>query len=147
MNGVKANMSDFLIFLQQNYLLVLSLFVVIGLLIYEEKSGDSSYVRLSPADVVITMNRHGAKVLDVRSFKDFQSGHIVGALNMPINDVDGNHRSLAKKKDKHWVIVAERGRDGLRVFSTLKKAGFSHVYLLKGGMSAWSDASMPLSKK
>ena len=140
-------MSDFLLFLQQNYLLVLSLFVVIGLLVYEEKSGDSSYVRLSPSDAVSTINRHGAKVLDVRSLKDYQLGHIVGAIHMPIKDLDVNHRVLSKKKDKYWVIVAERGRDGLQVFSTLKKAGFSHVYLLKGGMSAWSEASMPLSKK
>ena len=74
------NMSDLLNFLQQNILLVLSLLVIIGFLIYEERGGESSHVRLCPADVVHLINRQGAKILDIRQDSVFKSGHIAGAF-------------------------------------------------------------------
>jgi len=140
-------MSDLMIFLQQNILLVIALFLVLGFLVYEECGSTSSYTRLSPQGAVALINRKQAKVLDLRNKGEFNAGHVAGSIHLPLADFSVDHRLLAQKKDRPLIVLAGHSKDGLAVFSKLKKAGFSNVYMLKGGLSAWVEAQMPLIKK
>lgn len=136
-----------MVFLHQNVLLVIAFFVLLVFLILEERTGVNSNVRLSPQAAVDLINRQHARVLDVRDKSDFNSGHIPGSIHLPLVDFSVNHQLIRSKKDKVLIVLAAKSKEDLDIFSKLKKAGFSQVYMLKGGLVAWNDAQMPLIKK
>lgn len=70
-------------------------------------------------------------VIDVRSNKDFEKGHIEGAINIPL----GNLKEKAGQfsKDKSIVVHCNKGVTGNAAQNVLINLGFSDVYNLSGG--------------
>ena len=68
-----------------------------------------------------------ATFLDVRTPEEYQSGHVPGAINIPLNEV--SHRMDECKKMKQPIVAYCRSgsRSGL-VVSLLKQHGISEVY-------------------
>jgi phage shock protein E len=74
-----------------------------------------------------TLVAEGAIILDVRSVGEFNSGHIEGAINMPVDNLAKN---LGKLKDKNKVIItccASGMRSGAAK-SLLESNGYTNVY-------------------
>lgn len=70
--------------------------------------------------------KNGAQIIDVRSPAEFQSGHIKGAINIPLQTLDKN---LAKiKKDKPVITCCASGMRSASAKSILKSKGFSEVH-------------------
>jgi len=82
----------------------------------------------------------GAKdfvLVDVRSGKDFQTGHIPTAINIPYRDI-ANEQNLAKlPHDKDIILYCNSGHESTKVLSILKMLGYN-AYGMKWGMMAWS---------
>lgn len=81
-------------------------------------------------------------LVDVRTPGEFSNGHLPGAINLPLNELGSKTNKI--KKGKPVVVVCasgSRSRAGARM---LLKAGFSDVYNLKGGTSAWMMQKLPL---
>jgi rhodanese-related sulfurtransferase len=77
--------------------------------------------------------KQGAVILDVRSKAEFQSGHIRGAINIP---VDALANQLGKlKKDKPIITCCASGMRSASAKSILLSNGFTEVY--NGG--GWSS--------
>ncbi|HEY4629235.1 MAG TPA: rhodanese-like domain-containing protein [Flavobacterium sp.] len=77
--------------------------------------------------------KQGAVILDVRSPAEYQSGHIKGSVNAPLNDLP-RHISKLKKE----VVVITCCASGMRSASAksmLKSNGFTQVH--NGG--GWSS--------
>lgn len=71
--------------------------------------------------------KNGALILDVRNQDEFKSGHIKGAMNIPINSLQQN---IGKLKDKNQPIITCCA-SGIRSASAkiiLKNSGFFNVY-------------------
>ena len=71
-------------------------------------------------------------------------GHIVGAKNIPYDELDEGMSKLERFKSKPIVAVCDAGMTSSRVVASLRKGGLVNVYGLKGGITAWSQASLPL---
>ena len=76
-------------------------------------------------------------VLDVRSAREYRSGHIPGALHIPHSGVAGRLDELEAHKACDIVIYCESGVRARIAQNTLTKAGFERVYHLVGDMAAW----------
>lgn len=100
---------------------------------------------IAPADAVKLINVD-AVVLDVRSADDYAKGHIVGARNVPADELDVEKRPIAKLKDKPVLTYCDTGIAGARVAATLRKAEFSRVFNLRGGLEAWRRDNYPLTE-
>ena len=86
-------------------------------------------------------------VVDSRSEKDFKAGHIVDAVHLGNEKVSKNDfASLEKHKDKPIIVVCSAGLSASKVANQLAKAGFTKISILKGGMSAWLSAGLPVTK-
>ena len=93
------------------------------------------------------INRESGVVVDSRSEKDFKAGHIVDAVHLGNEKVSKNDfTSLEKHKDKPIIVVCSAGLSASKVANQLAKAGFTKVSILKGGMSAWLSAGLPVTK-
>jgi rhodanese-related sulfurtransferase len=82
------------------------------------------------------MVQEGAKLVDVRSAAEFGSGHIPGAVNVPVNELGAKLKSLGPK-DKPVIVYCASGTRSAMARSVLKAQGFEKVFNL-GSMSRWS---------
>jgi len=134
-------------FVQKNIWLVL-IAIVSGLMfIWPTIARRISQTReASVAEAVQMINRQDAQVVDVRDTGEFNAGHIANARHVPAAQVGERARELEKFKDRPIVLVCASGNRSAGAAAALKKAGFTQVWSLGGGMHAWQQAGMPVQK-
>jgi rhodanese-related sulfurtransferase len=101
---------------------------------------------LSPQDMVQLMNREKAVVIDVCEPDEFARGHVVGAKNLPLGELEAKLSQVAKNKSNPVVMVCQVGARSARAAATAKKLGYENVQSLAGGLKAWQAANMPIEK-
>jgi rhodanese-related sulfurtransferase len=101
---------------------------------------------LDPQAVVQLMNREKAMVIDVCEPDEFARGHIVGAKNLPLAQVNDKLAQLVKNKSTPVVMVCQVGARSSRAVAAARKLGYENVQSLSGGLRAWVAASMPTEK-
>jgi hydroxyacylglutathione hydrolase len=83
-------------------------------------------------------------VLDVRSFLEYKSGHIPGALNAPLPGVFKAAKAATGSKQELVVIVCEHGPRAQLARMLLSFCGYRNLQLLDGHMSHWRSCGRPL---
>lgn len=83
-----------------------------------------------------TLVKQGALLLDVRTPGEYSSGHIEGAVNIPVQELESRMGSLPPKKDAPIVIYCQSGRRSSMAREMLMKAGYTKVHDL-GAMANW----------
>lgn len=78
-------------------------------------------------------------VLDVRTDAEWESGHIEGAIHVPITRLIQNGIDLDRKR--HITTVCRSGYRANIAGSLLKSHGYEHVFSLIGGMTAWNAST------
>lgn len=137
-------MDRFLEFTSNNTLLVLALMISFFLLLFTElRRKASGMINIEASDAVKLMN-NDAVVVDLRNAEAYSRGHIVGARNIPSDELTAKMDSLEKFKAKPIVTVCDSGISSTRAVNQLRNAGFESAYGLKGGMNGWSQAGMPV---
>jgi len=77
--------------------------------------------------------QNGAQVIDVRSKEEFQSGHIKGSVNIPLQSLQNNFSKI--KKDKPVITCCASGMRSASAKSLLKSNGYNEVHNGGGWMS------------
>jgi hydroxyacylglutathione hydrolase len=80
-------------------------------------------------------------ILDVRSEKEWRSGHIPGSTNIPLTHLAEKIAQLPT--DRPLVVHCEGGYRSAIAASILARAGLSHLTDLIGGIKAWAASSLP----
>jgi len=132
-------------FALNNPLLVSVFILLLVMVIYNETRGTAK--GLDTAEAVRLMNKDEAIALDIRDRKDFNAGHITGAINIPLNSLESRVQELDKHKDKKILVVCKMGNSANMAVTKLQKAGYPDALRLKGGMMQWQTDSMPVVKK
>lgn len=92
------------------------------------------------------INHKNALVLDVREDSEYQSGHILDAVHIPLGKLGERIGELEKHKDRPIVVICRSGNRSVPACARLGKQGFAQAYCLTGGMLAWQKASLPVEK-
>jgi rhodanese-related sulfurtransferase len=92
------------------------------------------------------MNQGSTLVLDVGDEKDYLAGHLPRARHIPARDLGGRIEEIARYKEKAVIVSARANAHAAAAVRALKRAGFTTVYQLKGGIAAWQQASLPVEK-
>lgn len=134
-------------FLKENMLLIaLALGSGVMLLLPGFKKNAGGVANLSALEAVNLINRNHALVLDVREATEFSSGHIVDAKHIPLAALPERLNELKKYKDKPILVNCQRGMRGAKACEILRKAEFTQVHHLQGGIEAWTTAKLPVVK-
>lgn len=134
-------------FFKQNVLLIgLALGSGLALLLPMLSRSAAGATVLSVTEAVVLMNRKSTLVLDVREPDEFVQGHLQGARNVPLSQLDARIKELEKFRDKPVLVVCQRGSRASKAAKLLKAHNFTALNVLKGGMLAWIDAKMPTGK-
>jgi rhodanese-related sulfurtransferase len=141
-------MSQLIEFLGNHLLMFSALMIVATLIIKVELENRLSKVKqVNPAEAVRLMNDESLVVLDTREDQEFSSGHIKGALNIPMSQMKKRIAELDKYKSRPVLLYCRSGSRSNYTGKLLSKAGFDNVQNLAGGIMAWSTANMPVTKK
>lgn len=129
-----------------NHLVLSTMWVVTlgAIILYHQKTGSSS---VGPQQAVMLINRKNAVVVDVRDKKEFESGHIVDSVNIPLSKLKQRMTELKKHKDNPVVVVCKLGQHSGEAAKILMEAGHSEVVKLSGGLTEWKAQSLPLVQK
>lgn len=92
------------------------------------------------------INHKNAVVLDVREESEYQLGHVLNSLLIPLGKLDERIGELEKYKEQPIVVVCRTGNRSGMACATLGKRGFTQAYNLAGGIVAWQKANLPLEK-
>ena len=126
-----------------NILVSVFVFLIVAFVINEGKQGGAA---ITPTNLVNLVNREGAMLLDIRDTKDYSSGHIAGALSMPVSSIDARIGELESHKEQPVVLVCKMGQHASATGRKLKALGFENVRRLSGGMAEWTASSLPVVK-
>lgn len=134
-------------FIQQNIWLVLIALVSGGILVWPLISRRISGVpEVGAMEAVQLMNRKDAVLVDLREPGEFGAGHAPHAKNLPQSQIEARIGELEKWKTKPVILVCQTGSRSHIASARFKKAGFSEVVVLAGGMGAWQQANLPVEK-
>ena len=101
---------------------------------------------IRPAQLTALINPANALVVDLRIAGDFEKGHIAGARNVQMSQFDPENKHLAPARALPVVLVCKVGQTADGAAKRLRKAGFTNVNVLEGGIQAWQAADLPLVK-
>ena len=135
-------MDQYLEFVSNNTILVVGLFASFFLLVFTEiRRKAAGLVNIDPGHAVKLIN-NDAQILDIRNADAFARGHIVGAKNVPVDELDARLEQL--DKDRAVLAVCDQGITSNKAVDLLRKAGFESAWGLKGGMAAWNQDGLPV---
>ena len=129
-------------FVSQNLLFCVSFILLLAIyIIFELTQSKKAQYALTVSDAVMVVNRGKGLYLDVREPDAYQKAHIIGAQNIEYNEISEKYKKLNKHKTKPIVIYGDNAEKSMQL---LKKEGFEQVFVLKGGLKAWLQASYPV---
>ena len=116
-------------------LVLLVILIVIGLnWLYYEIMGRRS-AKIVKEDEFREGMRKG-QLIDVREKNEFDSGHILGARNIPFTTLKQSMNAL--RKDQPVYLYDTAKSLSVRAANRLRKAGYKDIYILKEGYSGWT---------
>ena len=137
----------FIEFFQENLLyfgLLLTLVLMLAFDIQKNSLGGTK--KVFPSKIPFLQKEQELFILDVSPKKSFEIGHILGAINIPANKFSAEEKTFNVKNDQTVLVVDQNGMHAGGVAKKIKKAGFTNVLILDGGITAWQKENFPLTK-
>jgi rhodanese-related sulfurtransferase len=88
--------------------------------------------QLSPRDLD---QKKGITLLDVRTDREYATGHIPGSVHVPLTEVAAKVKKL--RKEKEIVVYCQHGNRSIWAIKRLISMGYKNLYNLRGGYNAW----------
>ena len=95
----------------------------------------------------ITKLDHELVLLDVRTQAEYDSGHILNAINISHEQILEDPELLAEYKDSQMVVFCRSGGRAGKVIQLLESIGFEDIIDIDGDMLAWSEAGYRMEVK
>mgnify|MGYP003524811366 CR=1 FL=1 len=111
-----------------------------GMLLWQTWQARGAGAGVSPLQATLMINREDAVVVDVREAAEYVGGHIP-------NQLDKRLPELEKFKARSIIVNCASGNRSSSACGALRRAGFAKVFNLSGGISAWDQAGLPITKK
>lgn len=106
-----------------------------GIRAWKKSGKETDHIQSISADeLAVLANETNISLVDVRKPNEYETGHIAGAENIPLDYINDNMGQMAKNKT-YYVHCAGGYRS--MVFSSIMKArGYEHLVNIKGGFTA-----------
>jgi len=91
-----------------------------------------------PEEVHAVYQQGGVTVIDVRELDEYQSGHIPGAVLLPLGELPKRLNEVPR--DSAVILVCRSGNRSKQAYDYLRTQGFINLHNMLGGMQAWIAA-------
>ena len=121
--------------------------VVSGLmLVWPLFAGVRGGARVSTLQATQLINQKDAVVIDIREQAEYSRGHISNAKSFPVKVLDERRTEIEKFKSQPVIVSCDTGQRAGAAADKLRALGLGEVYVLTGGLNAWREAGLPVSK-
>ncbi|MEV1075764.1 rhodanese-like domain-containing protein [Micromonospora parva] len=86
------------------------------------------------------------RVLDVRTPAEFETAHIPGSYNVPLDLLREHRRELRDQLDEDVVLVCRSGARASQAQQALAGVGLPNLTVLDGGIMSWQAADAPVTR-
>jgi rhodanese-related sulfurtransferase len=132
-------------FFIDNWMLISVAFASGALLVWPAVQG-AGRGGLTANSAVLLINREKAVVVDVSESEEFAAGHVAGARNVPVGQLEQRLAEVVKNKSLPLILVCPNGARANRALAVAKKLGYGQAQVLAGGLKAWKEANLPVEK-
>lgn len=133
-------------FIKNNIMLIAVAFVSGAMLIWPYLRRGTGGPWVTTLEATQLINREDALVLDVRDPAEFAGGHMLGAKNIPVADIEKRAGEIEKQKSRPVIVLCNEGGRASKAAALLRARGFEKVVNLSGGFPAWQQAGLPVVK-
>ena len=101
-----------------------------------------------PVDELLRLLSEGARglaVLDVRRPAEYAAGHVPGAIQLPLDRLEGGTSAL--DPTRRWAVICAGGYRSSAAASLLRRRGFRDLANVVGGTSAWVSAGYAVERE
>ena len=133
-------------FLIDNWMLISIAMASGGMLVWPLIAGGMNAGALNANGAVHLINREKAVVVDVCEASEFATGHVTGAKNIPLGELEARLPGMVKNKALPVILVCASGARSGRAVAIAKKLGYEQAQALGGGLKAWKDANLPVER-
>jgi len=102
----------------------------------------NDFKNISAAELVVMLQQGGAKLIDVRTDAEISQGKIPGADALPLHLLPLRLSDL--DKNATTVFYCHVGGRSAQAAAFAAGNGFTAVYNLQGGITAWAHADQPI---
>ena len=100
-------------------------------------TSDGSYHQITQEEAKEMMDDQEVIILDVREKDEYDSGHIPGAVLLPVGTIDEDTAAeVIPEKDSTVLVYCRSGNRSKTASSTLVKLGYTNIYEF-GGINTW----------
>ncbi len=106
----------------------------------------SAPVQVDPDTVIgwVTADPDAVTVLDVRSPAEFETRHIAGSYNLPLQLIGEHASALAARLDRKVVLVCQSGARADQAYQRLLGTGMDRLHVLTTGVPGFAAAGGPV---
>ncbi len=120
--------------MKKNKNLIFTIFIIILIIaviivMFLGKSGKSIIQTPSSKEISEIIQNKNITIIDVRTQKEYESGHIKGAINIPVTEIEAE---INYDKDKPIAVYCRTGARSSEAAKTLEKMGYTKIYDLGG---------------
>ena len=132
-------------FILDNWMLI-AIAVASGAMLLAPVIQGAATAGLDTNGAVLLINREKAVVIDVCEPNEFAAGHVGGAKNVPLGELEAKLAGMVKNKSVPLILVCQSGARSGRAVAIAKKLGYEQAQSLGGGLAAWKAANLPIEK-
>lgn len=99
---------------------------------------------ISASEAKALLDKGGVVFLDCREPKEYKSGHIPGAINIPRGLLEFKIGSKISDKNSLVVMYCKSGGRASLSCCSIQRMGYGNVKNLDGGWKAWTKAGYPV---
>ena len=100
---------------------------------------------LGPDELAVLICEHqGVRVLDVRTPGEYETAHIAGAYNVPLDTLGEHAGEIRVSVAEPVVLVCQSGQRARKAEEALAAAGMANLHVLEGGMNGWAASGHPI---
>jgi phage shock protein E len=85
-------------------------------------------------------------VIDVRTREEYEKGHLPDSVLIDIADKDFDAKIAKLDKSKTYLVHCAGGGRGGRACKKMEQLGFTNLFNLEGGLTAWQKAGKAVEK-
>lgn len=101
------------------------------------RAADNSYQQITQEEAKEMMDTQEVIVLDVREQNEYDSGHIPGAVLLPVGTIDEDTAAaVIPEKDSTVLVYCRSGNRSKTASSVLAELGYTNIYEF-GGINTW----------
>jgi rhodanese-related sulfurtransferase len=88
----------------------------------------------------------GATLIDVREDNEWENGHAAGATHIGRGVIERDIVGKVPDKNQELILYCGGGYRSALAADNLQKMGYTNVFSMWGGWTAWQEANAPVEK-